>query len=158
MLGGLLRERKAAIAERWLASLLDTYGDDAAAFFKKRKNRFANPVGQTYAESSRAVLDEILGDMDTERVCRHLDEIVKIRAVQEFTPAKALAFVFSLKDLIREEIGDDAAGPETAGDLREIDVRIDQLALFAFDIYVMRREQVYSLRLNEIRKGYVKPA
>ena len=158
MLGGPLLGKKAAIGERWLASLLEAYGDDSATFFKQRKNRFANPVGQTYAESSRIILDEILGDMDTSLICTHLDEIIKIRAVQELTPAKALSFVFSLKDAIRDEIGGDVQVAEAAGDLRKIDVRIDQMALFAFDIFVMRREQVYSLRLNEIRKGYVKPA
>jgi len=158
MLGGPLLGKKAAIGERWLASLLEAYGDDSATFFKQRKNRFANPVGQTYAESSRIILDEILGDMDTSLICTHLDEIIKIRAVQELTPAKALSFVFSLKDAIRDEIGGDVQVAEAAGDLRKIDVRIDQMALFAFDIFVMRREQVYNLRLNEIRKGFVKPA
>jgi len=152
MLRESLRERKTAIGERWLASLLATYGEDTAAFFKQGPNRFANPVGQTYAEATRAVLDEFLGGMDPAVLCTHLEEIIQIRAIQEFTPAQAVSFVFMLKDAIREEIGGDESG------LREIEDRIDQLALFAFDIYVKRREQVYGLRLSEIRKGFAKPA
>ena len=96
--------------------------------------------------------------MDPERLCSHLEEIIKIRAVQEFTPAKAVSFVFLLKDAIRAQLGDDAKDPRAREELRAIDTRVDQLALFAFDVYVMCREKVFSLRLNEIRKGYVNPA
>ncbi|MBU0740763.1 RsbRD N-terminal domain-containing protein [bacterium] len=158
MPGDLLQKKKKAIGERWLASLLATYGEDTAAFLRQQKNRFANPVGRTFADASRAILDEVLDGMDAANLCAHLEEIIKIRAIQEFSPAAAVSFVFLLKDAVREEIGDAAREPDILVELHEIETRIDQLALFAFDIYVKRREQVYSLRLREIRNGFAEPA
>ncbi|MBC8422849.1 RsbRD N-terminal domain-containing protein [bacterium] len=158
MLEDLLQKNKTAISECWLELTLNSYQGDANDFFKLQDNRFANPVGQTLARETRALLDELLADMDPERLCTHLEEIIRIRAVQEFTPAKAVSFVFLLKDAIRAQLGDEAKDHGTREELRAIDTRVDQLALFAFDVYVMCREKVFSLRLNEIRKGYVNPA
>ncbi len=158
MLGDLLQQKKTAIGERWLASLLASYGDDTATFLKGQRNRFANPVGQTFANATRAILDELLDGMDAASLCTHLEEIIKIRAIQEFTPAEAVSFVFLLKDAVREEIGAAAGEPDNLAALQEIETRIDQLALFAFDIFVKCREQVYSLRLREIRNGFAEPA
>jgi hypothetical protein len=152
MLSELSQAKRAAVAERWLAALLATYGEDTAAFLAGRRDRFANPVGRTFADATAAIVDEFLGGMDATVLCTHLEEIVKIRAVQELTPAEAVSFVFMLKDALREEVDADL------DTVRSLEDRIDQLALFAFDIYVKRREQVYDLRLREIRDGFVKPA
>ena len=151
-------QKKTAIGERWLDMTLASYPVDASAFLKMQDNRFSNPVGQTLAQGITDILDELLADMNPERLCSHLEEIIKIRAVQEFSPAQAVSFVYLLKDAIREELGDEATDPRAQAALHEIDTRVDQLALFAFDVYVMCREKVFSLRLNEIRKGYVTPA
>ena len=97
-------QNRAAIGERWLERTLASYRPDAAAFFKQQQNRFANPVGQTFAERTGAIVDGLLAGADATELCVHLEEIVKIRAVQEFTPAEAVSFVFLLKDAIREEL------------------------------------------------------
>lgn len=158
MLEQLLRERKETIGRRWLELTLATYHADAAPFLTLQDDRFANPVGQTLAHATRALLDELLEGMDPVRLCTQLEEIIKIRAVQEFSPAEAVSFVYHLKDAIREVADGALDGPDAWRELRAIEARIDQLALFAFDVYVMCREKVFSLRLNEIRKGYVTPA
>ncbi len=158
MLEDLLRKRKETIGRRWLELILATYHSDAQPFLTLQDDRFANPVGQTLAHATRALLDEFLEDGDPVRLCTRLEEIIKIRSVQEFTPAKAVSFVYHLKDAIREAADDALDDPAAWRELQAIETRVDQLALFAFDVYVTCREKVFSLRLNEIRKGYVKPA
>ena len=156
MLEDILRAKQDAVGERWLALTTATYRTDTAHFLTAQKNRFANPVGQTLARTLPALVAEVIRGSDPVGVCTHLEEIIKIRAIQDFTPAEAVSFVFLLKDAIRQEIAPDLDRPEIRDELHEIETRIDQIALFAFDIFVKCREKVYSLRLNEIRKGYAR--
>ena len=158
MLGDLLRSRQERIGDRWFELTLATYRSDAAQFMTAQKNPFANPVGRHLDEDLRAVLSALLDDAAPEIICGHLEDIIKVRAIQEFTPAKAVCFVFLLKDAIRDVLGDEPQHREDLAALSDLETRIDQVALFAFDIFAKCREKVYSLRLNEIRKGYVQPS
>jgi hypothetical protein len=77
---------------------------------------------------------------------------MKIRAVQQFTPSQAVGFVFRLREIVRAELGGVAADPEVSVELAELDAQIDRIALAAFDTYVACREQVYELRINEVKR------
>ena len=148
----LLHSRRAAIEKRWLEKTLESYAPDASAFFERQKDQFANPVGQALRAGTRTMLDCLLGEMDAEKVCGCLEEIVKIRSIQDFTPAQALSFVFSLKQVIREEFEGDLDADKSA-ELVQFEARIDQLALFAFDVYVKCRERLYEIRVSEVKRS-----
>jgi len=142
------------VAQRWLESIRASYHPDVAKFLKREKNQFANPVGHTMAVASQGIVGELFGDMDAEKTCGHLAEIIKVRALQDFTPAQAIEFVFSLKDCVRNESGGGKSGVAVPGEnLDVLDKRIDQLALYAFDIYVKCREQMYEYRVNEMKRS-----
>ena len=161
VLADLLRRHEAAIAKRWLARILASYSPDTAAFLRQQQNRFANPVGRVFAEQAGAIVAGLFACRDAAALRPHLEEIIRIRAIQEFTAGQAVAFVFLLKDEIRETVADARWDPEVQAEvqaeLHELEVRIDQIALLTFDIFVSCREKVYSLRLREIRAGYVQP-
>lgn len=157
VLADLLQQNTTVIKERWLEQTLASYPQDSTGFFMKQKDRFANPVGQTLAEETGKIVDGLFADSDPRDLCGHLEEIIKIRAIQEFTPAEAVSFVFLLKDVIRKELGSGLQEPGILNELVTFEARIDQMALFAFDIFVKWREKVYSIRLREIRAGYVQP-
>lgn len=152
-LRNVLQEKKAAIVERWLNDTLATYGGDASRFFGQEKNRFTNPVGHALRVSTQAIFESLLEGIEADRVCRHLDDVIRIRAIQDFAPSQAVSFVFLLKRAIREELGDDIREPRLAAELSGIDGEIDQVALFAFDIYTRCREQVCELRVNEVKRS-----
>ena len=57
--------------------------------------------------------------------------------------------------MIRSELGDELRDPALLAELHTLENQIDQLSLFAFDIFEKWREKVYSLRLQEIRAGIV---
>jgi hypothetical protein len=153
-----LHKHKAAITERWLDKTLATYPSRTAVFFKRKRDRFANPVGHALTSGTAAVFDDLLstlespGSVTADRFCTHLDEIIKVRSVQDFSPSQAVSFVFLLKEAIREEISRDFLDGEVLAELARFEARIDQLALFAFDIYMNRREMLYELRVNEIKR------
>jgi len=147
-----LIEKKAAILKKWFDAVADTYAKDSASFLKKQKAQFTNPVGYTLAEGTEKLFDALLGGMIVDTVASFLDSMVRIRAIQEFSPSEALSFIFQLKKIIRQELGTEVLRqPGIAEELAAFDSAIDDLALFAFDIYVKCREKIYELKANEAR-------
>jgi hypothetical protein len=78
-------------------------------FLKGQKDPFANPVGKTTHQSLDALVDALITGAGRDVMAAALDPILRIRAVQTFTPSKATSFVFSLKQIIRQHLPD--AGP-----------------------------------------------
>jgi hypothetical protein len=58
-----------------------------------------------------------------------------------------------LRNAFRAALGTDAADPKYASEWQALDARIDQIALFGFDIYVRNRERLYELRVNEVKRN-----
>ncbi len=148
-----LRDREEALAERWLEASLKSYARDAAAFFGRERDPFANPVGQALRAGTRGIVACLLRGMEAGEVCRLLEEIIRIRAVQEFAPSQAVGFVQLLKEAVRAELGGRAEAPEGRAEMRELDAAVDQVALFAFDIYVRCRDRVQELRIDEVKRS-----
>lgn len=148
----LLQEKKAAIAERWLDEIYATYDKEAARFLKNKKDHFANPMGHALRTGTAGICNQVFGDMDTEILCKNLQEIVKTRAIQDMPPSQALSFVFLLRRAFIEEleIGDEESMKD---ELAEYSHRIDQVALFAFDIFTRCRQQIYDMRINELKRS-----
>jgi hypothetical protein len=149
----LLRKNRSAIIESWRDYALSDYQADATVFFRSQKDRFANPVGHALRSGTEAIFDGLLDEMSAEQVCACLDDIIKARAIQDLSPSQAVSFVFDLKRAIRKEIGGEIADPRTAAELAQIDAQIDQIALFAFDVYTRCREKVAELRINEVKRN-----
>jgi RsbRD-like negative regulator of sigma factor len=152
LLGEALAARKGAIIRAWLAHTLLTYPEHTTRFLAHEPDPFRNPVGHTLKGALSALFDALLGDMTAETIMPLLDEIVRIRAVQDFTAAQAVAFVFLLKKVLREEIKDIIAGSPGANNLEFLEDRIDEMALLAFDLFMRCRERIYEVRVNETRR------
>ncbi|MEW6327147.1 MAG: RsbRD N-terminal domain-containing protein [Thermodesulfobacteriota bacterium] len=148
-LKSLLSQKKSDIVRKWFDVILETYPAETAKFLKAQKNRFANPVGSMISEGIEGLFEELLNGVDPEKVSPFLDRVIRIRAVQDFTPAQAVSFVFVLKGLIREELASDTQDQQFSDELLFLESRIDDLALLAFDVYMKCREQVYELRATE---------
>lgn len=156
-LKGLLLERKSAILSKWFEVLLETYPAETANFFKNKKDLFSNPVGSTAFQGIESILEEIIDDnIDSQRVSLFLDNIIRVRAIQDFSASQAVAFIFSIKDIIRHEAETAAASGHVLPnqvliDLRHLESKIDGLALLSFDIYMKCREKIYEIKANEVR-------
>jgi hypothetical protein len=147
-----LVEQKSAILKKWFNAVADTYPDSTAGFLKKQKAQFTNPVGYTLAEGLDGLYESLLQGMIPDTVSTFLDGIVRIRAVQEFTPSEAVAFIFHLKKIVRQELGSEFTQQQRMiEELAAFDSAIDDLALFSFDIYMKCREKIYELKANEAR-------
>ena len=101
----LIQQEKATILQKWFVLAIQVYDPDTAKFLKNQKDQFANPVGNNTLKGLQGLLDQLLDDLDPKTIIAYLDPIIRIRAVQAFTPSQATAFVLSLKTVIRETLG-----------------------------------------------------
>lgn len=131
--------------------MVETYPEDTSRFLKSERDRFANPVGYTISNELPRLYDELVGDMDGEKLLASIDNILRIRAVQDFSPSEAVGFVFGLKSVIREMLSRLSADGSMFADLLQFESRIDSLGLLAFEAYMRCREKVHEIRTNEIR-------
>ncbi len=148
----LLAERKTSLTDRWLQRLFESYAPETAVFLKKEKNRFDNPVGHQLSQGLARLLDSLIQEMDHEQVSAALDEVICIRALQNFSPSQALAFIFLLKNVIREELAPELQGGQFSAELQELDSRIDGMILLSFDVYTKRREKLHEIRITEVKQ------
>jgi hypothetical protein len=81
-----------------------------------------------------------------------LERIVRIQAVQDFTPGQAVGFLFRFKPVLREVWKEEGHDRLTAADLTRLESRIDEMALLAFDLYMECREQMYEIQAKEARR------
>ncbi len=152
-LGTVLAQKKSNIIKKWISLIVGSYPEDSRRFLKKEKSQFANPVGQTIRNEVEILYDELFKDSaDTNGIAASLDRIIRIRAVQDFRPSQAIAFVLQLKRLIREEVEGKALLDGVADELHTLDDRIDKMALLAFDIYSSCRQKIYEIRVNEVKR------
>jgi hypothetical protein len=147
----LLAPKKKAIVQKWIDQVLDSYG--SSAFFKKQKDRFANPIGATISEGLQELYVVLLEERELGEAAKPLENIIKIRAVQDFTPSQSVAFVYLLKSIVREELAREKKGEEVRASLAALETRIDTLALMAFDFYMDCRERLHQIRVNEVLSG-----
>jgi hypothetical protein len=147
----LLLERKASILKRWFDAIIDSYPSDSSNFLKKNKDQFTNPVGYTFSEVIHGLFEELLNGGDSEKYFPYLNDIIKIKAVQEFSPSQAVSFLFLLKNVIRGELKDHLKTNQFQNELYSLESEIDSLALLAFDIFMKCREQIYELKTNETK-------
>ena len=151
-LNKLLKEKKSAFLKRWFNFIVETYPDEATRFLKYQKDRFANPVGHALSQALDRLYEEVVSGVDPQRAAPALDQIIRIRAIQNFSPSQAVAFVFFLKTVIREALEEDIKQSGIKEELLVIETRIDQLALLAFDQYMGCREKLYDLKANELHR------
>lgn len=156
MLINLLEQRKTAILKKWFALAVETYPSDTAKFLKSQKDPFANPVGRTIYRGLEALMDELLKEIDYEKLVSSLDPIVRIRAVQDFSPSQAIGFIFFLKNVIREILHNEIVEKEMVNQLMLFESKIDEIVLIAFNLYVQCKEKVYELKANELKKRTLK--
>jgi hypothetical protein len=146
-----LQKKKKKILEVWVERTLDTY--KSSSFFKKSTDRIANPTGMTIRNGLAQILDLLLQDAEPEKYLPALDQVVRIRAIQEFIPSQAVVPFLELKWIIRQILLADGKTESLVGQLAPLDCEIDKIALAAFDIYTECREQLYKVRIQELKSG-----
>lgn len=150
-LSDALQEKKKKILSVWIARTLDTY--ESSAFFKQSRDHIANPVGSNIRDGLAGILELLLNGSKPEDYFPFLEKVIRIRAVQQFTPSQAIMPFLELKWVIRQVLSEDKNTQSLVPELPDLDCEIDQIALAAFDMYSLCREQLYMVRIKELKSG-----
>jgi hypothetical protein len=150
-LNKLLEKKKSAIIKDWFEAVAATYAPDTADFFKRQKDPFANPVGSTLFNGLKQLFEELLLQMDHKKIRSCIDPLVRIRAVQDFSPSEATSFILSLKKVIIKNLQKELRDIQILNEFLQLESKIDTLCLIAFDVYVECREKIYELKVTTER-------
>ncbi len=152
----ILREKRDSIVDKWFAVILATYPEDARKFLAAKRRLITNPVGSTISEGVSCLFDCLVSgqELECDEVISVLDDIIRIRAIQGFTPAQALGFIFELKAIVRDAIRLRVREGRDLEQLLTFEAGIDKLSLLAFNIYMQCREKIYELKTNEFKRRY----
>lgn len=156
MLWELIGQRRVAVADRWRERILASYPDQTGRFLEREPDRFANPVGHALREATLTTVSAMAERRAPEELGAVLDELVHIRAVQELCPSRALGFVLELKPAVREVLSDSLGPAGPRAELEAVEAWVDRLLLVAFDLHAACREQLFSIRVDEIRNRSLK--
>ena len=150
-LKNLLQQKRSRIVKKWCDVVLSTYPEQSQKFLRKQKDAIANPVGCTISQGIESIYDELLKESESDKISLFLDNIVRVRAIQDFSPSQAVSFIFGLKDVIREVLENEVRQGEISEELVAFESKIDGLALRCFNIYNQCREKIFEIRVNEVR-------
>ena len=143
----LLDKKKESIVTAWFEKVIQTYAPDAAMFFQNQQDAFANPVGSTTKQSLTGLFNALLNRQEDDSLADIIDPLIRIRAVQDFTPSQAAGFVYFLKPIVRNYFKKNHKKLHI-DELLDVESRIDGLALIGFDVFMACREQIYSMKTN----------
>ena len=146
-----LHQNRSPIVDQWFESVVGTYQEETRGPLRRQNAPFTNPVGFNTRQGLEGLFDGLLKGMMPSDTSRFLDGIVRIRAVQNFAPSEALRFICQLKSVVRSKLGETLQDPATAGELVLFESAVDDLALFAFDLYMQCRETIYDIKAKEAR-------
>ncbi|MCS7215249.1 MAG: RsbRD N-terminal domain-containing protein [Thermodesulfovibrio sp.] len=142
----LLSKKRDNIINEAFNLIISTYPQQSQIFLKEKNRKFTNPIGYNTNLSVEQIIDNIVADADLESFLSPLENIIQIRAVQDFTPSQAVGFIFLIKKAIYSTLHKEADSNE----LMELMSRIDSLALVAFDIFMKYRERLYDIKAKEL--------
>lgn len=145
------RNYKDKIVTRWVEYTLATY--TSSGFFLRERDRFANPIGGNVREALERLFTLLARGSDVKEMTAPLEQLVSIRAVQEFSPSQAVAPLNAVKHITREVLTADKERKHLVSELYDFEFAVDLAVLAAFDIYMQFRERLYQVRISEIKSG-----
>ena len=145
------RNHREKIVNKWVEYTLSTYL--SSGFFIKENDKFANPVGGNIREALGRLFLLLVKGADPKEFLPPLEQIISIRAVQEFTPSQAISPLNAVKHITREVFAADKERSQLVNELYDFEFAVDLAVLAAFDMYMQYRERLYQVRINEIRTG-----
>lgn len=145
-INNLLSKKRNNIIDKAFDLIISTYPEESRIFLKDKSNRFSNPIGYQTHQTIQQIIDNIIRDEEPESFLLSLENIIQIRAVQDFTPSQAIGFIFLIKKVIYTELYKEANSDE----LMDLMSRIDSLALVGFDIFMKYRERLYDIKAKEL--------
>ena len=154
-LTGFIARNISSIRRRWHGSVLASYPPETAKLLGSGKGQFSNPVGHTLNAAIDDVLEGLRSGAPIPDIAPALHNLIRIKAVQGFTPSDAVSIVLMLKHAVRDELArspHEFQGAEGTI-LNELDPMIDELLCSCFDLYVECRQKLSEIKEEELKRN-----
>ncbi|MDL2207424.1 RsbRD N-terminal domain-containing protein [Desulfovibrio sp. OttesenSCG-928-M16] len=151
----LLWPHKEAMEKRWIDTVHGTYPFDTVGFLRTHRDRFANPVGFRTEEAARTLLEVMFADTpDEAAISSAIEEIIRVRAIQDFSPEMAVGVFYAMKDILRDTVRKHGQLEDVLPALLNMESRIDAVVLLAFGAYARSRETLHRLKVEEFKRQH----
>ena len=150
----LLGEKRSTILKQWFEEALAAYPAVGQDFFRDKMGRFENPVGSTIRESLGGLYGELLRGWEEEKILPFLDTLIRLRAVQDLSPSRAVSFIPSLKKIVRLELAQEIGRQHLLEEFQDFAADVDRLTLLSFDLYMRCREKVHEIKIKELKGSF----
>ncbi len=145
-----LTEKKSHILKSWQEAILTARTEEAPGFLEKQEALIAAATGYSMGRGIEGLFDALLQGVISDEASRFLGSMIGIRAANDFKASHTVAFILEIKKAARRELGaqilDD---PGLQEELIAWESVVDDMALFAFDIYIQSRENVLERRADK---------
>ncbi|MBI4843381.1 MAG: RsbRD N-terminal domain-containing protein [Nitrospirae bacterium] len=146
----LLIYKRPQIIENWINLIAETCPEESSIFLKNLNNRLNNQADTIVRGGIQSLFDGITcGAID--KTYSILENILKVRAVQDLSASQAVGFMPLLKKAVWNELSAEIPKDKLAEELLDIESKIDELTLISFDIYMKCRERLFQLRAKEVK-------
>lgn len=159
-LAGICEKQRDKLLPKWVDAFFSSYALDSVGLLRTQSDPFTNPVGEITRRSLAVLYSAVVGsDVEQKTVSSALEELVRVRAVQDMPPTSAVGALFLLKPILREYLLPQIQKATTPGlaellqEYLDMESRLDSLALLAFDLYSANRETVFNIKVEEIKRG-----
>ncbi len=155
VLHSILVEQKDTLIKKWTDLVHGSYPFETVGFLRTKKDQFANPVGYRTDQAALAIIDVLFTESpDQETVGKCIEEIVRVRAIQDFSPEVAVGIFFAIKDIIRDIVRKSGKMDSCIVALLEMESRVDAICLMAFGSYARCREKLHLLKVEEFKRSH----
>ncbi len=144
-----LMEKKSLILTSWNEIILTVPEGGAPEFLEKQNALVKDATGYTVPQGLEGLFSALLQGVIPEDSKRFLDCMIRIRAAHDIRASQAVAFILALKNVVRKELGRTLNEPGMAEELTAWESVVDEMALFAFNLYMESREVVLERRADE---------
>lgn len=157
-------ENFTTIEKEWFKRLIETYPPDTTQFLRRQKDAMANPVGSSVRQGMEGVLKCLVDGarsiesgrmvLNREKLGPFLDRIIRIRALQNFSPSDSLYFIIELRNIFRSRLA--KAKGLSEEDKTALELAMEEMLFLGFDIYTTCRERLFEIKVkDEQRKNYM---
>ncbi|MFP4368805.1 MAG: RsbRD N-terminal domain-containing protein [Bacteroidota bacterium] len=146
-------DNKNEISRLWFDETVKSYRDKSAGFLARSDRRFTNPAGSAINDAVMDLAEYLAGKKTLEEIKGSLEHFIRLRAVQDYYPSEALRPIFAVKEIVADLCGiRDYTINETQ--MNDFLIRVDNLMLHAFDIYMESREKIFRIQAGEQKRTF----
>lgn len=151
-----IESQRGAILEEWREALFATYSDEAHRFLKGNRDRIGNPIGQAILRATEESLPFLFGTEDAKCNYSAINDLIRIRAVQDFTASQAAGIFQALKKVLFDHLWSFNLSETQMRKFFALLSRVDEMQLTAFELYTSHRARLAEIRVDESRRRYAR--